>query len=299
MEISNPIKLLRYVSLTALLLFSGYASSANDKGLFWLAQKDGHSVYLLGSVHLASDDFYPLRKKIQQAYKNSDVLVVEADILAAESDPALQQKIMQESLYLDKRTLRDDLSPAVYSQLQEWLQKHQLPEPMFIRQRPAIAMITMSMMELKAQGLNPGLGIDRHFLQQAKQGDKPVIELEGVLQQLRLLNQLESPDLLMQQTLEQLDEIKTFAPRMVNAWKNGDADRLYRLIIADNLNEHPEFKPLYETLFFRRNRDMAKRIIHTSDSYKSQFVIIGAGHLVGEHSVIELLQRQGYNIEQL
>lgn len=299
MQNMNPFKSLQYLFIVALLLCPGLASAENDRGLFWLAQKDGHSVYLLGSVHLATADFYPLRKQIQQAYADSDALVVEADILAAESDLALQQQIMRESLYQGERNLRDDLSPAVYRQLQTWLHKRQLPEPMFVRQRPAFAMITLSMVELQAQGLDPKLGIDRHFLKKAKRDGKPIVELEGVLQQLQLLNQLKNPDLLMQQTLEQLEDIQTFAPRMTNAWKNGDADVLYKLIIADGLTEHPEFEPLYETLFFRRNRDIADRIAGGSASHKSQFVIVGAGHLVGDKSVIELLKKAGYKLERL
>lgn len=299
MQNMNPIKSLQCLFIVALLLFPCLATAENDRGLFWLAQKDGHSVYLLGSVHLATADFYPLRKQIQQAYADSDALVVEADILAAESDLALQQQIMRESLYQGERNLRDDLSPAVYRQLQTWLQKRKLPEPMFIRQRPAFAMITLSMVELRTQGLDPSLGIDRHFLKKAKRDGKPIVELEGVLQQLQLLNQLKNPDLLMQQTLEQLEDIQTFAPRMTSAWKSGDADALYRLIIADGLAEHPEFEPLYETLFFRRNRDMADRIASGSAPHKSQFVIVGAGHLVGDKSVIELLKKEGYKLERL
>ncbi len=299
MQNMNPIKSLQCLFIVALLLFPGLATAENDRGLFWLAQKDGHSIYLLGSVHLATADFYPLRKQIQQAYADSEALVVEADILAAESDLALQQQIMRESLYQGERNLRDDLSPAVYRQLQTWLQKRKLPEPMFIRQRPAFAMITLSMVELRTQGLDPSLGIDRHFLKMAKRDGKPIVELEGVLQQLQLLNQLKNPDLLMQQTLEQLEDIQTFAPRMTSAWKSGDADALYRLIIADGLAEHPEFESLYETLFFRRNRGMADRIASGSASHKSQFVIVGAGHLVGDKSVIELLKKEGYKLERL
>jgi len=294
----DPNKLLQYLFVVALLLCPALASAAGDKGMFWLAQKDGRSIYLLGSVHLATADFYPLRKQILQAYADSDALAVEADILAAESDLALQQQIMRESLYPGERSLRDDLSPAVYRRLREWLQQRQLPEPMFIRQRPAIAMVTLSMMEMQAQGLDPSLGIDRHFLQKAKRDGKPIVELEGVLQQLQLLNGLENPDLLMQQTLEQLEDIRTFVPRITSAWKSGDADALYQLIIAEGLAEHPEYEALYETLFFRRNRDMAEKIAGGNRSHKSLFVIVGAGHLVGDRSVIELLKKDGYKLQR-
>lgn len=292
-------RLFRFLSASLLLLVAAQASAANDKGIFWLAEKGDRDIYLLGSVHLASADFYPLRKEISAAYRDSDALAVEADVLAAESDMALQQQIVQESLYPGDRSLKDEVSAEVYAKLQKWMQKQKIPEPMFIRQRPAIAMVTMSMVEMKARGLDPSLGIDRHFLEQARKEQKAIVELEGVLPQLQMLNELENPDLLLQQTLEELQEIESFLPQMTGAWKSGDSDALYRLIIADGLAEHPEYAPLYETIFFKRNRTMAKRIGEASREHQSLFVIVGAGHLVGDRSILEKLEKQGFELQRL
>lgn len=290
-------KLFTAYALLLLLFLSGAAQAAEDRGLFWMAEKDGQRIYLLGSVHLATPDFYPLRGDILQAFEQSEALAVEADILQAEQNPALQQQIMQQSLYSDGRTLRDDLSPETYQQLQAWLTSRQLPEAMFIRQRPAIAMITLSMVELQARGLNPQLGIDRHFLQKAHQrGDKKVLELEGVMEQLALLNNLENHDLLLQQTLQQLQEIDTVIPGMMSAWKRGDAEAMHRLIIADELEENPEFSSLFEVMFFKRNRHMAAGIAEASKLHDTLFVIVGAGHLVGGKSVLSELEKRHFRI---
>ncbi|MFA0810786.1 TraB/GumN family protein [Microbulbifer epialgicus] len=293
----------RYLSQSialALILFVSIASAAEtDQGIFWKATKENHTAYLLGSVHLATEDFYPLRPQIEHAYKSSDAVAVEADILAAEGDMLLQQKIMMESVYQGDRNLRDELPPELYKQLQGWMKKHNMPEAMFIRQRPAIAMISMSMIEMQAYGLNPELGIDRHFLKKAKKDDKPVIELEGVLQQFQMLNGLENPALLLQQTLEQLEEISSFLPKLTKAWKAGDEATLNRLIILDGLKENPEYKPLYDKLFFHRNENMANRITRKAPNYQSLFVIVGAGHLVGEGSIVELLKKSGYTLERI
>lgn len=275
------------------------ALAAGDRGVFWRAQKDGLTVYLLGSVHLATPDFYPLREEIEQAYRDSQALVVEADVLAAETDPALQQQIMQASLYPGPKTLKDDLSAAVYARLRQWLQRRQVPEAMFVRQRPAIAMISLSMLELRARGLDPALGIDRHFLKQAHRNGKPVLELEGVMAQLEMLNSLEKPGLLLQQTLEQLSEIDTFVPRMATSWKAGDMEALHKLVIADSLREHPEYAALYQVIFFDRNRNMAAKIARFDDRFEQLFVIVGAGHLAGDNSVLSELERRGYKLEQL
>ncbi|GAA5445127.1 hypothetical protein Misp06_03320 [Microbulbifer sp. NBRC 101763] len=291
--LSQPIAL-------ALILFVGLVNAAEtDQGIFWKATKENQTIYLLGSIHLATEDFYPMRPQIERAYAESDAIAVEADILAAEGDMLLQQKIMMESVYQGERNLRDDLPPETYKQLQKWIQKHNMPEAMFIRQRPAIAMISMSMVEMQAHGLNPELGIDRHFLQKAKKDDKPVVELEGVLQQFQLLNGLDNPALLLQQTLEQLEDISSFLPKLTKAWKDGDEKTLHHLIILDGLNENPEYKPLYDTLFFKRNENMAKRISLKAPNHSSLFVIVGAGHLVGGGSIVELLKEDGYKLDRI
>ena len=284
--------------LTVLLATLQPALAAEDRGLLFEAHKGEQTIYLLGSIHLADQSFYPLRKDILNAYERSDALVVEADILSAESDMSIQQKIMAESLYPPGDNLKNHISAGLYQQLQTWLLQRNIPEPLFNRQRPAIAMITLSMVEMQARGLNPQLGIDRHFLQQAHKSDKPILELESVLEQLRMLNSLENPDQFLKQTLEQLAELDEFVPRMKQAWKEGDAGDLYQLVIAEGLAEHPDFAPLYEALFFKRNRDMADTIQQLGTEHSVLFVIVGAGHLVGERSVTELLQQQGYQITQ-
>ena len=292
--------LARAVALLALLLvpiFSAHA--ANDRGLLLEAQKDGQRVYLLGSIHLADKSFYPLREQIERAYASSDALVVEADILAMESDPALQMKIMQESVYPAGEELKDHISPAVYKQLQNWLAQRQIPEQNFSRLRPAIAMITLSLVEMQARGLDPKAGIDRHFLTQAHRNNSTILELESVLGQIEMLNSLENPELYLKQTLEQLSEMDTFVPRMTKAWKEGDRGNIYDLVIRESLEKHPEYAPLMDLLFYKRNIEMANKIQALSKKYDTLFVVVGAGHLVGEKSVTDLLETRGFTVKQI
>lgn len=288
--------------LISVFLFTFAANSvmaANDRGLLLKAHKDDKTVYLLGSIHLADKSFYPLRETIEQAYNESDVLVVEADVVAMESDPELQRKVMLESLYPPGQRLKDHLPPEIYTQLQEWLRMRHIPEANFNRMRPAIAMITLSLIEMQARGLDPKAGIDRHFLNQAHKEGKTTLELESVLEQLAMLNSLENPELYLKQTLNQLSEMDTFVPRITNAWKRGDQNDIYNLVIREGMQEHPEYEQLYELLFFKRNREMADKIDDFSRQYDTLFVVVGAGHLVGEKSITNLLQSLGFSVKQI
>lgn len=282
-----------------LFLFTNPSLAANDRGLLLEAHKGDKTVYLLGSIHLADQSFYPLRETIENAYKDSDALVVEADVVAMESDPELQQKVMLESLYPPGQQLKDHIPPEVYAQLQTWLRNRQIPEAHFNRMRPAIAMITLSLIEMQARGLDPKAGIDRHFLNRAHKEGKTTLELESVIQQLRMLNSVKKPELYLQQTLDQVSDMDSFVPRMTKAWKSGDREAIYQLVIRESLEQHPEFEPLLELLFYQRNRAMAERIRELSGEHKKLFVVVGAGHLVGEKSVTELLEKSGFSISQI
>ncbi|QIL88923.1 TraB/GumN family protein [Microbulbifer sp. SH-1] len=309
MELFNPARpprhrthkslLLHWLLLLITTLAAAQVQAANDRGLLLQATKGEHTVYLLGSIHLADQSFYPLRDTIINAYNNSSALVVEADVVAMESDPQLQQKVMLESFYPPGDQLKNHIPPTLYGELQTWLRKRQIPETHFSRMRPAIAMITLSMVEMQARGLDPKAGIDRHFLLQARQKGKTTLELESVIQQLQLLNSLEKPELYLQQTLDQLAEMDRFVPRMTGAWKAGDQQALYDLVFREGIDEHPEFEQLHELLFYRRNREMAKKIQDFSQQHQTLFVIVGAGHLVGDRSVTDLLKGVGFHITQI
>ena len=296
----NPLWQIASLLFVVLFAFAtNLAVAANDRGLLLKAHKEDKTVYLLGSIHLADTSFYPLRETIGQAYKESDALVVEADVIAMESDPELQRKVMLESLYPPGQQLKDNIPPKIYTQLQEWLRMRRIPEANFNRMRPAIAMITLSLIEMQARGLDPKAGIDRHFLDQAHKEGKTTLELESVLGQLAMLNSLENPELYLKQTLDQLSEMDTFVPRMTNAWKSGDQGDIYDLVIREGMEEHPEYEQLYELLFFKRNREMANKIDELSQRYDTLFVVVGAGHLVGDKSITDLLQGLGFSVKQI
>ncbi|MCH9692633.1 MAG: TraB/GumN family protein [Gammaproteobacteria bacterium] len=289
-----------FMALLALFLLAQVAiAEQTDRGLIWKAEKDGQSIFLLGAIHMANASFYPLRAYIENTYKNSDALVVEADILAIEKDSTLQQQVLAESLLPPDESLRDHISVDTYKKLSAWLRARKLPEKTLFRQRPAILITTLSVIALQAQGLESEFGIDRHFLNSAYKSAKPVLELESVIGQLRLLNSLENPEFYLQQTLDQLNEIKTFVPKLISTWKTGDASGIHKLLFADELEKNPQYKLLYEKLFFNRNLQMAEKLLRFSKLNPKLFVVIGAGHLVGERSVIAYLRKQGFSVEQM
>src|SRR5689334_21603506 len=59
------------------------------RGFMWKAERAVKQVWLVGSLHLLTADFYPLPASIEQAFAKSNVLMEEID-MPDTTDPQLQ-----------------------------------------------------------------------------------------------------------------------------------------------------------------------------------------------------------------
>jgi uncharacterized protein YbaP (TraB family) len=74
----------------------------------------------------------------------------------------------------------------------------------------------------------------------------------------------------------------------------GDVDRLASLLLA-GMREYPD---LYEKILVERNRRWLTEIEKLIQQKSGAMVVVGAAHVVGKDSVIEMLKAKGYNVEQ-
>jgi len=64
------------VVFVSLAIFVQDALSQSQKSFLWKVQSKTSTAYVLGSLHLATKDIYPLNQKIENAFDQSDSLVV-------------------------------------------------------------------------------------------------------------------------------------------------------------------------------------------------------------------------------
>ena len=271
--------------------------AAGEKLPVWQLRSASAEVVLLGSVHMAYPDIYPLRASIEQAFAAADTLVVEVDISGANAAD-IQQLMLEKGMLPEGESLEQYLSPQTWDQLQAYLRSRGLPVAMFAHLRPGLVVTTLSTLRIAELGMRAELGIDQHFLAQARD-KKTVLELESAEQQIDLLLDFPEPDLLMSQTLLQLQDIDLYLRPVYDAWRAGDVRRLNQLFLVDERERYPQFEPVYEKFFDLRNHAMAGKIAGYLRGTGSYFVVVGAGHLVGGEGIIALLQRSGYQANRL
>jgi len=279
------------------LLFSSLSQAANDKAFLWKASSGTTHVYLMGSIHVAKPDVYPLRPAIEQAYQASDNLVVEADLNPA-SMQLIQQLMLTRGMYTAGETIRDHISDDTYQALVSFLRDNNLPVINFLQYKPGLLVLTLTSLQFMQKGLSPEHGIDLHFTQQAR-GKKPILELESAAYQIELMLNLPDQEAMLKQTLDEFGQYDELIRLLDQYWRTGDAEQLSQLMIEEPLKEYPESKPIIQAMFFDRNHNMTRKIETYLQSKETYFVVVGAGHLIGPQSIIELLQQAGYQLERL
>jgi uncharacterized protein len=285
----------------AVLLVCGAAQMAraeDEKVFLWKATSDTNTVYLLGSIHAATPDFYPLPKVIDDAFAASKNMVVEVDITKIDQ-AKVQALMMEKGTYQGEDTLSKKLSPKTLELFNAYCQKSGAPAAAMDKFKPWMLSMMFVMMELQKIGFKPELGIDKHFLDKA--GDKKVLELESAEGQLTLLSGFseEVQDKMLLQALAEVEAMKEDIVKAAGLWKKGDATGLKELMLDKNVKKYPEMKPAMDKLLDERNVQMTGKIEDYLKGKDPHFVIVGAAHLIGDKGIVKLLQDKKYKVEQV
>jgi len=278
-------------------LASVNAYAANDRAFFWQVKSPTATVYLLGSIHFADESFYPLRKQIVSAFEQSDNIVVELNVNNIDANQ-YNQVIQAQGTYPPGDSIASHISAKTLQQLKQVLSDLGIPYEVIKQQKPGLVILTLTAVQAMKLGLDANLGIDQHFLSRVGP-DKKIIELETLQQQLDLFILAPDQELLLRESLESFDEVDEFTEKLIIAWKSGDEKKMKQLLFEDVINESPAFSAIYEELFFKRNRQMSKKIQAFLSGEKVSFVVVGAGHLVGDKGIVELLKLKGFKVERL
>jgi uncharacterized protein YbaP (TraB family) len=268
------------------------------KSFLWKVMSKSATVYILGSVHIARNDFYPLPNKIEKSFDDSAVLALEADP-AKVKDADLLQMMLAEAVYPEGETLKGHLSKETYDLAAQEVKQLGLPMEPFERTKPWFLALTIDSLELQRLGFDPVYGIDVHFASEAN-GKKRIIELESFDYQIKMMNGLSDreQDLFLLYTIKDLADLRGGFDELIKAWRTGDANAMETLV-TKTLRESPELRLIYEKLINRRNREMGIKVGQFLNGKETVFVVVGAAHLVSKEGIIQILKGKGYSVEQM
>ena len=269
--------------------------TVTQKHCLWEVETSNSKIFLLGSLHLLKSEAYPLAAEIDSAYRLSPKVVFETDI-GAMGDPAVQARMLNMAMYPEGQSLLQHIPPEMQKALKEKLADLGLPMETFVRFKPWFLAVTLTTLELQRLGFSPLSGIDVHYYGRAQSDEKELDFFESIDYQLGLLGNMGADDQesFLGQTLKDLEIAAQMADDMMRYWQNGQVEKLHALLFK-SFEDYPEIE---NRLLLQRNKDWVEKIEVMLAEPENVFVVVGAGHLVGPGSVVELLRQKGYKVKQ-
>jgi uncharacterized protein YbaP (TraB family) len=268
-----------------------------NNSLIYKLQSDTNTVYILGSIHVLAEEYYPLTRSFSYAYYNSQKVVfeIDPDILFS---PDTFTRYEKQYTFQNGKTLETVLSPKTYTLLKQKLKSLGINIGEVKKYKPWVLYLTLSGRFDSSVDFRPELGIENYFYRMAKDAGKPTGGLETIQDQLNVFDTLpfDIQDALLQESLviTGLKEREKAFLHMVKAWHQGKLDGLEELV--ETLKTYPLF---YNKLLVRRNQNWVPQIESFLKEDKNVLVIVGAAHLAGKDGLIALLTDKGYSLERM
>lgn len=287
-------------AVAATALGAGVAGAAGGTAVsprhcLWEVSRGEQRLYMAGSIHFLKAEHYPLPAAIEEAYRNSEVLVLEIDMNSSFGD-GQQTRMLVAGLFADERTLGEGLHSETLRKAQRCVDEMGLNMLMFEKFKPWMFAMTLAALKLEALGFQSEHGMDWHFLRRARQDGKPVRALETLEAQLGLFEELseEQQDLFVRRTVEDLARFESQMETVVDAWLHGDMQAIDATLL-DAFRDTPE---LYALFVSDRNAAWVESIEAYLSSGRTHFLVAGAGHMAGRDGLPALLRARGYRVQQ-
>jgi len=292
------------LGLTPLSATAAPRAQKFPKACVWRVTNAKAPFYLVGSIHALSKNDYPLPPPYEVALRNSTRFVFEFD-------PMRHTEFEKKFEAAAKYPLGQDIRSKIDPELLAWLRKNILTvksdlrhgrqarvgrfdselryKPWWIAQH-LVAPATYS----KASASH---GLDNYFVDRAKMAGKEIAGLESVDEHVAVMAGLSDRDgefMLRDAITQPKDGAKDFN-RMHKAWRRGDTDVLW----AGDARLRRDAPWIAARFVDDRNVKWVPRIEAELKTGKPTAIVAGALHFSGPRSVIALLQKRGYEIEQL
>jgi hypothetical protein len=263
--------------------------------LMWKATSPTNTVYLFGSIHLGDSSMYPLPPAVESAFAASKVLAVEFNVKSVDQSKILS--LMQEyGMYAGDDGLSKHIPKDSSDALDDFCSKNGIPRMALERTKLWVAAVTVIAFAAKAAGEDPELGIDMHFLNEVKESQR-IDEIESPEFQMSILSSATEQEQqeFLTASLKQADKVKDMVHKMQQAYSSGDTASLEKLVREEESGP----KALMKKLLDDRNVTMTQRVEQYLKGKEPSFVVVGAGHIIGDKGIVKLLQAKGYHVEQV
>ncbi|KYG34937.1 TraB/GumN family protein [Alkalihalobacillus trypoxylicola] len=271
----------------------------DNGGFLWKVESGDTEVYMQGTIHVGTEDFYPLHPEIEGAFENADVVLPEINLLEMTMSP---DDLIDLAMLEDETTLDDLLSEDAYEQLQVILERYDLEMDMVNHFQPwYVELGFLFQMIVQESTISPNYAVDLYFLERAEAAGKEIRPLESEELQYNMLSDLslETQIQTLEFMIENFDEEIKNVEQLAQDWLDGNYEALANM--TESFDEAGIDDEYWEAINDERNMGMAVQIdeILQEDSGQTYFVFVGTAHVLMEPSIPSILEDMGYEIEHI
>ena len=282
------------------VLVSAAASARNARPpepALWEISAGPSKVYLFGSVHMLPRDWPWRSKAIDAAIRSSDVFVFETAMTADEIGK-MRLFVHDNGKLPYGQVLSRMLSPEGLKDFNRALTLTPLDPESVNAMRPWLALMVLGDYQVQNGPLRSFAeeGVDYTINQEVREAGKTVRYLETAESQFEILLEA-TPDndiAGFESDLHDLLKADNTYSRLLKAWTAGNQPGLARVVAGESANLTER-----QLLLDKRNRNWLPQIESMMVSKKTIFVTVGAAHLVGPGSVLDMLCVRGWKVQRI
>ena len=278
---------------------------------------NGHSMWLLGTIHIGDERTAHLPKEIYDALLSSDALAVEIDVTnmeeRLEADDELMKAYQESTYYSDNKDayehiedeeLKENLETALKKYGGEIRVKWLLYKVASVNSLLEQEMLEMGRMHSYDRG------VDNQLVKMAKDSGIEVWDVEDYAEHISLLGGFSDKlqELLLKETIDAGrygSNMGTMA--LFDKWCRGDEAELTESLSDEEDEEDEELTPEEQALvdeynhgmMEKRNAEMVEKAKEYLAQDKTVFFAVGLAHLLDEDGLLICLREAGYTVEQV
>ena len=279
-------------------LLAPAAAFAGDAPAMWRLKDADSEIYLFGTFHVLPANVQWATPAFDAAMEETETTITEADVTSPEAQAAMLGLVQKYGLNPQGVTLSSTLGPERAAEIERIAASLGVPMATLEPFRPWLALISLASMAMQSAGFDPASGVESVVIKQAAAQSDKIEYFETAEEQIKILAGLDDEEMLanFDVTIEQFDDFKALTEGMLASWKTGDLGALEADILAPLRDTSPA---AFRDLIVARNESWVAKIADIMEGEGDYFIAVGAGHLIGEDSVVDLLGERGFPVERV
>lgn len=262
---------------------------------------------VLGTIHLLDTERVELPKPVLEAFDEAEVLALELKEIGTLDDPEavipLLPKILPLAVAKPPQSLAALLPAESVSGIEAALKERRLPAAFARTFKPSFVSAVLGMPSCILAAGRGRKGVDKWLAAEADDRDMPVVGLETLDEQLRvLLGQSAQFEAAVAKSMARdLDRQTDMFVTTQRSYADGDIGWLvavYELQSTEAGDHSASAQAYLKSLLLDRNHVMHERSKPLVEKGHAM-IAVGAAHLPGEEGLLRLYERDGYRVERL